>query len=195
MKQIIVKVSDSSLIEYGVEVAKAKVIENIFALLKSDKFIYYLGKRMTDAVIGIASLQTSSIGSDVMSSSEIGNYMNSFKTEINGDTISLYNDSVINTATKQISPVKRANYPLQLSLSKLIEYGFGYTGWLNTQPTPENWEYDVNEHGYKGWYYEDSAGQLHWTNGMEGRLVFLRLCWWLEENFTNIVHRYLKNNL
>ena len=78
---------------------------------------------------------------------------------------------------------------------KLIEYGFGYTGFINTQELPENWQYDINQHGYRGWYYEDKNGQLHWTNGMEGRLVFLKLCWWLQKNFADIVSRYLKNNL
>ena len=195
MKQIVVTVKDESLIEYGVELAKQKVIDAIFETLQSDKFVNYLGKRLSDAILNIAIQETSTIGSDVMSSQEINTYLSGFDVEINKDTIVLYNASVIDTSTKKMSDIKRATYPLQLSLSKLIEYGFGYTGWLNTQELPDNWEYDVNAHGYRGWYYEDSNGQLHWTNGMEGRLVFLKLCWWLQNNFADIVNRYLKNNL
>ena len=195
MKKIVVTIKDESLIEYGVEIAKQKVIDAIFKTLQSDKFVDYLGKRLSEAIFNIAIQETSTIGSDVMSSQEINDYLSKFNVEINNNTIVLYNASVIDTTTKKMSDIKRANYPLQLSLSKLIEYGFGYTGWLNTQELPDNWEYDINQHGYRGWYYEDSNGQLHWTNGMEGRLVFLKLCWWLQNNFADIVCRYLKNNL
>ena len=195
MNQIIVTVKDSSMIEYGVEIAKQQVIDAIFETLESDKFVYYLAKRMSDAILGIAIEETSTIGSDVMSSQEIDTYLNNFDIEVKNDGFVLFNASTIDTSTKNISETKRANYPLHLSLAKLIEYGFGYTGSVSTQIVPENWEYDVNEHGYKGWYYEDNNGQLHWTNGMEGRLIFLKLCWWLEKNFADIVNRYLKNNL
>lgn len=195
MKQIIVKIKDSSLIEYGVEIAKQNVIDAIFETLESKKFVDYLGKRLSNAILGIAIQETSNIGSDVMSSQEVNDYLSGFEVEISDDTIVLYNASVIDTTTKKMSEIKRANYPLQLSLAKLIEYGFGYTGFLNTQELPENWQYDINQHGNRGWYYEDKYGQLHWTNGMEGRLVFLKLCWWLQNNFADIVNRYLKNNL
>lgn len=195
MKQITVKIKNSSLIEYGVEIAKQKVIDAIFETLESQEFVDYLGKRLSNAIMGIAIQETSSIGSDVMSSQEVNDYLSGFKVEISDDTIVLYNASVIDTTTKKMSEIKRMNYPLKLSLAKLIEYGFGYTGFLNTHELPENWQYDINQHGYRGWYYEDKNGQLHWTNGMEGRLVFLKLCWWLQNNFADIVSRYLKNNL
>ena len=195
MKKVVVKVKSPLLIEYGIQEAKQMVIDTIIEELKDYKFLKYLATRLSGAILGIAFNETSNIGSDVMSSQEVNDYLKGFDIEIREDTITLFNASVIDTSTKKISEIRRANYPLYLSLSQLIEYGFGYTGFVNTQELPENWQYDINEHGYKGWYYEDNAGQLHWTNGMEGRLVFLKLCWWIENNFADIVYRYLKNEL
>jgi hypothetical protein len=195
MKKIVVEVSDSYLIEYGIELAKHKVAYAIMKLLNDDKFIYYVAKQLSNNILRIALRETSNIGSDVMSGEEINDYLNGFEIAIENNLITIYNASVIDTTTKNISPEKRLNYPPRLSLAKLIEYGFGYTGFANTQELPPDWAYDVNQHGYRGWYYEDKAGQLHWTNGMEGRLVFLKLCWWLEENFADIVNKYLRNNL
>lgn len=193
MKKVVVTVKDPLLIYYGVEQAKDIIVESIINSLKDEKFINYLGNRMSNALFGIAQEETSTIGSDVINPQEVNDYLSGFKVEINQDTIVLYNASVIDVANKKMSETTRANYPLQLSLAKLIEYGFGYTGFVNTEPLPEDWQYDINQHGYRGWYYEDSSGQIHWTNGMEGRLVFLKLCWWLENNFADIVYRYIKN--
>ncbi|MCI9092658.1 MAG: hypothetical protein HFF36_02570 [Coprobacillus sp.] len=50
-----------------------------------------------------------------------------------------------------------------------VEFGTGITGaW---SPHPDNkigYVYDVNNHGYDGWYYTDETGK-HWTRGMPSR--------------------------
>lgn len=195
MKKITVEISTNELIDSAVETINEQVVNNIIKLLQDEKFINYIAKKLSNAIFSIAIRETSTIDSNVLSNEEINSYLSGFDIEINNNVIFIYNTSVIDTSTKNISPEKRINYPLMLSLSKLIEFGFGYTGFLNTEEVVEGWQYDVNEHGYKGWYYMDSNGQVHWTNGLEGRLVFLKLCWWIEENFKDNLMRYLKMNL
>lgn len=192
MKTITLKIVGSSLeMPLVLQLIRAKIIK----MLLSQDFTEYLGKRMSDAIMGIAIEQTGSIEENTMSSSEISDYLKGFDIDIIGNSIYLYNSATIDTSTKNISEDKRGNYPLQLSLAKLIEYGFGYVGFAATQPLPENWQYDINAHGNRGWYYIDKNGLFHWTNGLEGRLVFRRLSWWLANNFSDIMFRYLKNNL
>lgn len=51
-----------------------------------------------------------------------------------------------------------------------IEFGFGIVGKNNPmQGNEENdWEYDINGHGEKGWFFYDNYGQLVHTQGREG---------------------------
>ena len=124
------------------------------------------------------------------------NYMNSMHTEIDNDYIYIYNDSEIDIASKNMEEVTKENYPAKLSLAKIVEYGIGYTGKQTPNVTElENWEYDVNNHGYKGWYYKDnnynSNGKFYWTNGFEGRLIFYKLKEYIEQNISKWVYEYI----
>lgn len=195
MSKIIVEISDEALVDVAVESINEQVVNRVVSLLEDKKFIDYVAERLSNALFYIAVEETTTIDNNAISDSEINDYLSGFGVEIRDNTISLFNSSIIDTSTKNISLEKRGKYPLELSLSKLIEYGFGYTGWSSTEILPQSWEYDVNNHGYKGWYYVDNAGNVHWTNGMEGRLVFLKLCWWIEEKFGEIIAKYLKSNL
>lgn len=50
-----------------------------------------------------------------------------------------------------------------------VEFGTGITG--SWSPHPDNkigYAYDINNHGYDGWYYYDEEGE-HWTRGMPSR--------------------------
>ena len=55
--------------------------------------------------------------------------------------------------------------------AKYVEYGTGVVGRNNKHPQPPaDWIYDVNEHGYEGWwYYNEADGKMHWTQGMVHR--------------------------
>lgn len=192
MKTITIRVSGSTMeTPLLVQQVRAKVIK----LLLGQEFTEHLGKRMSDAIMGIAIEETETIDENTVNSSEISDYLKGFDIDIIGNEIYLYNSATIDVSTKNMSETKRGNYPLKLSLAKLIEYGFGYVGFVATQPLPENWQYDINAHGNRGWYYIDQNGLYHWTNGLEGRLVFRKLSWWLANNFADIMFRYLKNNL
>ena len=52
-----------------------------------------------------------------------------------------------------------------------VEFGTGVVGERNPHPEPiEGWQYDVNEHGDKGWWYFNERDQKwHWTKGMASR--------------------------
>jgi len=52
-----------------------------------------------------------------------------------------------------------------------VEFGTGVVGKRNPHPEPiEGWQYDVNEHGDKGWWYFNERDQKwHWTKGMVSR--------------------------
>lgn len=55
-----------------------------------------------------------------------------------------------------------------------IEFGTGIVGENSPYPDTEalikaGWEYDVNNHGEKGWFYRDkTTGERVWSIGMEG---------------------------
>lgn len=181
------------LSSYAEEYIGEIIASKIYSLIESPKFMKYVGDKLLNQVKTIAVQQLTTV--NTQEDIDASNYMNSMKVEINNDTIYLYNDSVIDTSTREISEEKRMNYPLQLSLAKIVEYGIGYTGSINaTSYVSEDWQYDVNEHGYKGWYYK-SNGQVFWTNGYEGRFVFLKMLNWIEENISSIIAEYLNENL
>ncbi len=51
-----------------------------------------------------------------------------------------------------------------------VEFGTGAVGANSPHPAPENWQYDVNNHGESGWvYFNDNDGRRHWTAGMASR--------------------------
>lgn len=195
MQTVVVKVEGEESIEYGVSQGIQQVIDKINKALQSKDFINYFGKELKKELSNIAATQVSTINSEALSSAEKSAYLNSMGMEIIDDSIILYNDATIDISTKQLKPTTRAKYPLKLSLAKIIEYGIGYTGSKTSIPFDIDWQYDVNQHGYRGWYYVDQNGNVHWTNGLEGRLIFLRLCWWVEEHAKAIVYQFLKENV
>lgn len=188
-----IKIDDASEIPLIISSYKSQINE----LLQSKEFINYIAKIVSNHVNQIASEEVGTIGSDVLSSEEINTYLESFDSSIEENSFSIFNDAEVDINSKNMSETTRSNYADGLSLSQLIEYGFGYTGYLNTEPLPDasTWQYDINMHGYKGWYYKDQNGQVHWTNGMEGRLVFLKIMYWVEENLPTLVEKFLKKNV
>lgn len=120
-----------------------------------------------------------------------GDYVSAMHTEIKPDYIYLYNDSEIDIASKNLQ--NPSNYEAKLSLAEIVEYGIGYTGQLRTELPEEgsDWVYDVNNHGYKGWYYKDEQGNIHWTNGYEGKLIFYNLKLVVMDNIQDWIVEYL----
>lgn len=51
-----------------------------------------------------------------------------------------------------------------------VEFGTGVVGSQSPHPEPQGWQYDVNQHGDKGWvYYDDYSGEFRWTKGFKSR--------------------------
>ena len=51
-----------------------------------------------------------------------------------------------------------------------VEFGTGVVGSQSPHPVPQSWQYDVNNHGNKGWvYYDDYSGEFRWTKGFKSR--------------------------
>lgn len=51
-----------------------------------------------------------------------------------------------------------------------VEFGTGIVGKSQPHPSPDNWRYDINNHGDSGWwYFNDNTGRMQWTKGMPSR--------------------------
>ena len=51
-----------------------------------------------------------------------------------------------------------------------VEFGTGIVGKGSPHPDPQGWQYDVNNHGDKGWvYFDDVRGKFRWTKGFRSR--------------------------
>lgn len=51
-----------------------------------------------------------------------------------------------------------------------VEFGTGVVGKNSPHPDPQGYQYDVNNHGDKGWvYYDEDSGTFKWTRGFRSR--------------------------
>lgn len=51
-----------------------------------------------------------------------------------------------------------------------VEFGTGIVGKSQPHPSPDDWRYDINEHGESGWwYFNDYTGHPQWTKGIPSR--------------------------
>lgn len=173
-----------------------KYLDKFLELMDSTRLINYIAKKCEKELknISVKNLSTISTKEDIESST----YINSNKLEIDYSKkeIILFNDSTIDVRTKNISQEKLNNYPLKLSLAQMVEFGIGYTGSLSANgEVPKDWQYDVNNHGAKGWYYKDNNGNYHWTNGYAGRFIFYKLKTYVEKNISKWIAEFFESNL
>lgn len=72
------------------------------------------------------------------------------------------------------------------------EMGTGIVGSKNPHPNPtknfEDWEYDRNKHGEKGWRYPKGDGTYGWTRGLESRHMFYDAFMDMQKEIGNIVN-------
>ena len=63
-----------------------------------------------------------------------------------------------------------------------VEYGTGVVGKNFPHPDPKNWQYDVNEHGVKGWwYFDDNQDRFRWTRGRSASAFVYKTMKFLEK--------------
>lgn len=182
------ELSEDDLTKLGLQ------FDKIIKLLEGDDFKKFLGDKLKEGLKFIQRTSLTTVNNDI--AEEMSKYMNSNHLEIENDYIYIYNDAEIDISKKYMKPTTKKNYPAKLSLAKIVEYGIGYTGGMSTlESEVEDWEYDVNSHGYKGWYYIDESGAVHWTNGYQGRFIFYKLKQFVEAYIQNWINEYLDNNL
>ena len=162
--------------------------------IKTQKFRKFIADKCMTELLQIQRQCLTTIDSEL--DEFLSNYMTSNHVQIGGkddNTILIYNDAMIDVSAKNMSEQTKANYPgMTLSLAQLVEYGMGYTGLTFTphQEEVEGWEYDVNNHGYSGWYYYDNNGERYWSNGFAGRMIFYQLKQHVEEKIDDWILEY-----
>ena len=68
-----------------------------------------------------------------------------------------------------------------------VEFGTGIVGKSQPHPSPDDWRYDINEHGESGWwYFNDYTGRTQWTKGMPSRPFMFNTARKLEEDCKEI---------
>lgn len=73
-----------------------------------------------------------------------------------------------------------------------VEFGTGVVGAGSPHPTMP-WQYDVNDHGEKGWvYYDEKQGRFRWTKGMPSRPYMYLTARQLEEKVGEIAREVFK---
>lgn len=51
-----------------------------------------------------------------------------------------------------------------------VEFGTGVVGSRSPHPNPNGYQYDINNHGDKGWsYYDEDSQTWKWTKGFKSR--------------------------
>lgn len=165
-------------------------------IFKSDAFYEYLGNKCKEALemIQVAMLNESP------EEMELSNYLHSNHLEYDKETrsIILYNDATIDVASLNtfFSETTKENYPAKLSLAKMVEYGTGYIGATTpNQEEVENWEYDVNGHGVRGWFYKGANGKAVWTSGYEGKMIFYKTKEYIQRHISEWIAKYLEMKL
>lgn len=168
-----------------------KDISDIYKIISSPELLKFIEKKCNEELMQICVNELNGFEEEL----ENGDYMSGMHSEIKDGTIYVYNNSVIDVSSKNVSDTTKRNYPNGLSLAKVVEYGIGFTGSFTEGVKSTDWEYDINNHGEEGWYYQDKDGNFHWTNGFEGRLIFLKLKQKIQENIQKWIYEYVGKEL
>ena len=170
-------------------------LDQLEKILTSKEIYKYIAEKCMKTLNEITAEKLSSYGKENIDTSY---YASRHQYKIEGSTIYIFNDSKIDISSKNMSETTKSKYPAQLSLAKIVEYGIGYTG-ANFTVVPEGsplrndeWEYDINNHGYRGWYYTNENGEVVWTNGFAGRLIFNDLAIRVKKNARRWVTEYVE---
>lgn len=123
-------------------------------------------------------------------------YRTNHQYKILDNEIDLWNETIVDLDSLNLKPETIANYSNGLSLAKIVEYGTGIVGASSQASSlAKDWQYDVNGHGNEGWFYQDNSGQLHFTRGIEGRLIFYKTREEIEKNLNSWMKEYISKNL
>lgn len=79
--------------------------------------------------------------------------------------------------------------------AQYVEYGTGIIGSYEQHPEADDigWEYDINGHDIRGWYYLGKDMKVHWTLGMPARPIVYNTKRWLKTQATRILRRKIRS--
>ena len=85
--------------------------------------------------------------------------------------IAVYTGELEDSIHGYYDPDKHVGFIYTMCLyAAFVEYGTGIVGQSLPHPNPQEWEYDINNHGLNGWiYYNGRDGKFHWTKGFKSR--------------------------
>lgn len=131
-----------------------------------------------------------------------GVYMQAHKAKVEGDKLTISNDAIVSLSQilaenyTESSRIRLAeNYADGFDLAKAVEYGTGIVGAssaASAYASQDDWNYDVNNHGEKGWFYK-SDGNVYWTKGYTGTLIYERAIQRIDEEIDDWIAEYLEN--
>lgn len=177
-----------NLSEYGINKLK-KYIMDLKNIFSNQDFLLFLQDKAFQVLQNITN---QNLNVDDLEQ-YVHTYRNSHKKSIVNNTIYLWNETMVDLDNLNLSEETRQKYANGLSLAKIVEYGTGIVGSQSeASQHATNWEYDVNNHGNKGWFYQDQNGNLQFTRGIEGRLIFYKTKQEIEKNFSSWVTEYIK---
>lgn len=136
-------------------------------------------------------IQSYSISSYNEADTDIARYQNNHKVEYGNDYILIFNDTNLDQgAMWWVSEETKSHYPNGISIAYIVEYGTGIMG-----TSQDDWQVDVNNHGTKGWVYNNpNTNKPTWTNGIAGRFIYLKLLEKVKENFGKWFMEYMERN-
>lgn len=135
-------------------------LENLKDLYSNKNFINFIKQKCLTAVKYQTDIRLSSLVD--LNSALLSNYRNNHKIIDVPNGFILYNDLMNDGWVRY-----------DFSIAEAVEYGVGIMGVGTGMTASENdYQYDVNSHGDKGWVYQDDNGKFVWTKGYEGRNVY-----------------------
>lgn len=165
-------------------------LAKIKSALQSQDFFDYISNKSKE-VLNQVTAQNLSEDSDQQYSHV---YRLNHEVKVDLEEITLSNQVVI--PSNLLNPKIAENYPEGFDLSKAVEYGTGIVG-AGSQASgiaaQNGWEYDVNGHGSEGWFYQDENGELWWTRGFAGKLIYYKSKQIIEEKINDWISEYIEN--
>lgn len=179
---------------------KIKEISKALSSMEFKQFLLEKCKTMRDEVMLQRDIAHIEEANDSANQEKVDAYTSGNKEEIVGDTISLYNDSVIDidSANTFFSEEYRdTHYPAEFSLAELVEYGAGLVGAESSLNTGDEWEYTVNSgRDYSlGWKYKSDNDLPAETQGSEGKYIYYYLAQAIEDNIEYWVDEFLDRKI
>lgn len=162
--------------------------KNLRDCLNSEEMMNYVGDKCERTLYKVTNDNLTSVD-DL----EVSEYARNHQKQIEGNRIILSNNTMADLSN--LSLETQANYPNGFSIAQAIEYGTGIVGASSAASSiaaEYGWEYDVNQHGEKGWFYVKD-GQLWHSKGFEGRLIYYKTTKEIADNINEWLIKYLES--